>query len=117
MIEFGDQFGQGRNMVITFDHRGDRSDALERSCVKLPDLFTNRMIMGIDHVVAVVAVPGQMDLPDLLRGQGGHIGVSVEAVIARTDIDVVDVEQDAASAATRDFAEEMRLLPSRRWQN
>ena len=59
--------------------------------------------MGIDQQPSVIivhdGVTGEMDLLNKCGGHGGDIGVRIEAVILRADVDIVDVEQDAAAAA------------------
>ena len=49
--------------------------------------------MGIDHIVAVVAVPGQMDLPNPLRRQRTDKVPRIKAMIARADVDVINIQQ------------------------
>ena len=47
----------------------------------------------------VIAVAGEMDLPDAIRRHAGDVGRGIEAVVDRAHVDVVDVEEDAAVGA------------------
>jgi hypothetical protein len=57
----------------------------------------------------VPAVPGQMKLSDRLARQFVQPIGRVEPEIVRRDGHVVDVEQQAAAAAAREFVQELRL--------
>lgn len=52
--------------------------------------------MGIDHVVAVVHMPGQVQLADAFRRQITNECPGVEAMVARTHVNVVHVQQQLA---------------------
>src|SRR3546814_16141610 len=60
------------------------------------DVCSSDLIMGVDDQVAFVAVSGQMDLRHATGRKAGQKHIGVEAVVMRTDIDVVDVEQQQA---------------------
>ena len=62
VVELGDQLGQRRDVVVALDHRRDRADMRQRVGVQRPDGVGHRLVVGIDDVVAVVGVAGQMDL-------------------------------------------------------
>src|SRR5689334_11457799 len=54
-----------------------------------------------------------MDLLDALIWQAGDIGLHIESEILRGDIDIVDVEQEAAAGASGDLAQEFGLCHGR----
>lgn len=54
------------------------------------------MVMCIDQQLALLAVPGQMDLEDPLRRDSRQVVEGIEAMIVRAHEDVVHVEQDSA---------------------
>ena len=60
--------------------------------------------MGVDQerrveIVAVLEMAAEMDLADMLHGECVEIGHGLAAVIDGGDVDVVDVEQEAAAGA------------------
>ena len=48
---------------------------------------------------------GEMDLADMFEREGGEIIVGAPAVIGGGDVDIVDVEQEAAAGAADDAGE------------
>ena len=62
---------------------------------------TNRRIVGIEQMRALVGVPGEVKLSDTLGRDARDVGGGVEAVVEGAHVDVVDVEQDAAVGARR----------------
>ena len=66
--------------------------------------------MGVDDVVAVVLVPGEMDLAHPVLGNARQIVCRIEAVIEGRDIDVVDVEQQVAIGPPRQFGQEVPFV-------
>ena len=63
--------------------------------------------MGVDDVVAVVAVPGQVDLLHAVCGQGVQVVQRVEAVVHAAHIDVVHVHQQQAVGLVGDVAQKL----------
>ena len=78
--------------------------------VERPDRLQHRAVMGVEQMGAAVARAGEMDLDDALGRQRLDIMAGVEAVVEGADIDVVDVEQQAAIGVFREPAE---ILPFR----
>jgi hypothetical protein len=54
---------------------------------------------------------GQVDLDHPVGRKGVDIALGREAGVAGADVDVVDVEQQRAAGAARDFVEEVDLVP------
>ena len=61
-VQFRKQLGERRHVVVAFDHRCDRTKPLDRVLVEIPHRIDDRLIVAVDDVVAVVAMPGQVDL-------------------------------------------------------
>ena len=61
--------------------------------------------------IGIRGMAGEMDFHHGLGGKGVDIVFRRTADVARTDIDVVDVEQQAAAAAAREFAQEVDFAP------
>ena len=57
------------------------------------------------------AVAGEMDLADRVGRKAVEPGGGVEAEVVRRDVDVVDVEQQAAAGAPGELGEEVDLVP------
>ena len=67
------------------------------------------MVVGVEDVFLIAGVAGDMDLGDALGRYGVDVVHGVEVVIHGGDVDVVDVEEDAAIGALDDFVEELPL--------
>jgi hypothetical protein len=73
-VELGDQLGEGRDVVVALDHRGHRAEMRHRLAIQVPHRRGDGMIVGVDQVIAHVAVTGQMELAHALLGDGVQIG-------------------------------------------
>src|SRR6185437_2683850 len=104
---------EGRQLLIPFDQGRLRADPFDRVCIQPPYRGIDAMVVGVDQEWSAQAFlateAGQMDLAD--RGGIDAVDVmhGVDAVVDAVDVDVVDVEQQAAAAAPRQFAEEFPL--------
>src|ERR1700688_2539881 len=65
-VEFHHQLAQGWNVVVAFDHRGGLPEELDGACVEIPYGRRDGVVMGIDQVAALIAMPGKVKLPDAL---------------------------------------------------
>src|SRR5208282_971367 len=61
-FEFRQEFVEGWEVAVTFDHRRDRSEASAGLIVERPDFFANRLIMRIDLVRLRLRMSGKMEL-------------------------------------------------------
>ncbi len=61
------------------------------------------MIVGVENVLLKFGVAGNVDLRHALHLDVVHILHWIESMILRRDIDIVDVEQDAAVGGVHDF--------------
>jgi len=91
-------------MIVPLDQGGNPPETPERRPVQLPDGVHYRSVVRVQHVAAVVAVAGQVELTDASKTgipQGTRPG-SRSRGCARLTSDVVQVEEDAAVASRRD---------------
>ena len=73
------------------------------------------MIVRVENVFFVFAVPGDMNLPDAIVRDVVQIIVWIEAVVLAGDVDVVHIQQNAAVGPLDDFASgiPIRSFPKR----
>ncbi len=67
------------------------------------------MVVRVEEVLLEFAVAGNVNLCDAMRGHRVDVGKRVETVVLRRDINIVDVEQNAAVGAFDDFGQELPL--------
>ena len=112
------QYVERRNVGVPFDQGRHCSKALQRARIQGPDGGSNARAVVIDaqHLVPSMSPNGcarQMDLADCVGRQRIEVSRCVPAVIAGTDVDVVDVAQDAAARALADVGQEFPLRDGR----
>ena len=96
-------------MIIAFDHGGDRPETPHRLTIEVPHRIADGLVVGVDAVVAEVAMPGEVELLHALDRDGCKVSAWVELMVLRTHIDVVDVEQDEAVRLLGHGAEKLPL--------
>lgn len=96
-------------MVIAFQQGRDRPQVLKRLLIKRPYRIAHRMVMGIDHIITVVHMPGQMQLADALGRQAADKRPGIKPVVTRADIYVVHVQQQLAPGEMGQAIEEFPL--------
>ena len=96
---FAMHFVEGWNVVVPLQQRCRWSGQLDRPRVQPPHRIDHRMVVGIEDVLLKLGVAGDVDLCDALVGDAVQVIKRIEAVIARGDVDVVDVEQNSAVGA------------------
>jgi hypothetical protein len=77
-------------------------------------IFVDRAVMGIDQersslVVSLSRMTRQVDLLDVGERIGVDIGDRVPLLIGRGDVDIVDVEKEAAPGAPHHLGDEVDL--------
>ena len=77
--------------------------------VELPDGLKDRMIVRVENVFLELRVAGDVNLRDAVGGHCVHVSQRIEAVVLRRDVNVIDVEQDAAVGALDDFVQKLPL--------
>src|SRR6185436_513867 len=111
-LRFRDEYLQLRNIGVPLDERGNAAESRDRECVKIPHCIAHRTRVGIDQdraiAVRIHAVTGEVNLAHVTRIDMRDVLPCIEAVIATTDIDVVDVQQQSAAAA---IGQRLQKLP------
>src|SRR6516225_9830093 len=102
------------NVIVPFDDRGDRSDASDDACIKLPHRLRHGRRVSIDQqrrasVVDVPIVPAEMDFLHPFEWKLVQIVLRTGAEISGRDEHVVDVEQQPASGPPRHFGKEFNF--------
>src|SRR5580692_9699326 len=83
--------------------------AFDSARVKFPHRINHGMIVGIEDVLAIFRMPGDMDLRHAFRRDAIDVGQRVEAVILRRNVDIVYVEKNSAVGALGDFVQKFPL--------
>src|ERR1700730_1054883 len=99
---------------IPFNKRGNRPKTLECLAIQRPDSRGNPGPVVVDAyrppvVEMLDAMAGEMDFANRCRRQGAQVACRIPSVIACTDVDIVDVTQDAATGTLHDRCKELPL--------
>ena len=76
-------------MVVALNHGGHGTESLAGISVEIPYGLSHRVVMRIHNIIAMVTMPGQMNLLHALDGQIVQKLDGVEAVIDAADVDVI----------------------------
>src|SRR5262245_24691435 len=98
---FAQQDFERRNVRVPLDERRHIAEPAYDLRIERPHIVTHRRAVRVDQDLAAVevvhGVTGEMDLADRTSRDVGEILARIEAMIARADVDIVDVEEDAAA--------------------
>ncbi len=83
--------------------------ALDGTLVKLPNGIDDRVIVCVENVFPIFRVAGDMNLGDAIGRNAVHIIVRIKAVILRGNVNVIDVQQNAAIGPLDDLIEKFPL--------
>ena len=108
-LGFGMDFIEAGDVVVPLEQRGGGSATLDGARVELPDGIDDRMVVGVEDVLLVFGMAGDVDLGDAMGGDGVDVVEGIELVVHRGDVDVVYVEKDAAVGAFDNFGQELPL--------
>ena len=97
-------------MIIPLDQRRRWAQVAQSLAVERPNRISDGLVMGVDEVLPVIAVPGQVNLPNPLVRQFHDELPRVETLVARTDVDVVHVEKQLAPGQVTELREELVSL-------
>ena len=86
----------------------------DRAAIERPDVVAYRVIVRVEQVRPLVAVPREVELPDAIARNAVDERDGIEAVVARADEDVVHVEQQPAVGA---LGQRARGTPTRSSSN
>src|SRR6185436_14139569 len=106
---FFQQYFKGRKASVPFDQCGHRTQATARCDVKIPDLRRDTRAVIVKQKVSGGGVSGKMNLAHRVRRDCMQRARGIETMIHRIDIKVVDVEQNAATAAFVNLCQEVEL--------
>ena len=100
-VAFLHQFGEGRDVAITFDQGWARTDPGYERIIETPNIVGHRGIVTVDEqgALGVECVAGEVDFTHAFGGNGVEPFGRVEADIMGADYDVVDIDEEAAAAA------------------
>ena len=102
-------------MIVTLDQGRARADARHQSCIKRPYLRGDRGIVAVDQQRLAQHRVRRMTCQMYFHDQAGRhavdIGCRVIAKVACADMDIVHIEQQAASAAPCQFCHEIDFIP------
>ncbi len=88
---------------------GHRTEPATRPLVQMPDPLHDAGAMVVDQQFSGGGMAGQVNLADGFLGDFEQRLFGIETVVDRIDEHIVDVEQDAAAAALREFGKESEL--------
>src|SRR5438445_7930959 len=88
----GQDFLQLGHMLVPLDQRGDSPEAADHTAVELPNRRYDPPVVGVEQVCPVIAVAGQVDLPDALGRHRAAILLGGAAVIHAADVAALAVE-------------------------
>lgn len=111
LIRLGQQHVQRWEVVVPLDQCRHPTEARQGLHIERPDLRRNARTVIVDKqglaaLDLLHGMAGEVDLSDRLRRQGVQVGHGVPAVVARADVDVVDIAEDAAPRALRHLGDE-----------
>ena len=106
---FGVDFVEGGDVVVPLEQGGRGAAALDGAGIELPDGIDDGMVVGVEDVLLVFGVAGDVDLGDAVRGHGVDVVHGIELVVHGGDIDIVDVEENAAVGALGNFGDKFPL--------
>src|SRR2546425_2485482 len=110
---FDAQFLKLGYLLIPLDEGRDAAVAAQRQAIKVPHRRADRPSVRIKEVGALVAMSGEMNLANALCWQSCQVLCRVEAVVGGADVDIVDIEQDAAVGLLGDLCQKGPLRHGR----
>src|SRR5215469_8563892 len=102
-------FVEGGDAIVPFEESGGVAYALDGAIVEFPNRIDDGMIVSVKNVLAIFGVAGDVNLRDAVCGNTVDVSGGIETVILRGDVNIVDVEKNAAIGALDDFVEELPL--------
>src|SRR5271169_5462131 len=84
------------NVSVPFQQRGRWAGPAQGVLVEFPDRIDDRMVVRVEDIFAIAAVAGDVKLGHALGGDVVDIFHGIEPVVAGGDVDIIDIEQNAA---------------------
>src|SRR5258708_1891066 len=99
-------FAESRNGVVPLEESCSVTNPLNGTIVKVRDRIDQRMIVSIEDIFFVLGMAGDVNLRETFGGNAVNVIEGIKAVILRGDVNIVDVQEDAAISAFDDFVQE-----------
>src|SRR6185436_2937161 len=106
---FVQQHFKRRKVSVPFDECRHRTQTTARCDVKIPDLGRDTRTVIVNQKVSSGGMSGKMNLAHRVRRNCVQCVRGIETMIHRIYIQVVDVEQNAATAAVGNLCQEVEL--------
>ena len=106
---FAVDFIEGGDVVVPFEESCGGAYALDGAGVHVPDGVEDRVVVRVEGVLFELRVAGDVNLGYAVGGYAVYVLHGIEAVVLRGDVDVVDVEEDAAVGCVNNFVQELPL--------
>lgn len=106
---FAVDFFEAGDVGVPFEEGGGRAAELDGVGVHFPDGVEDGVVVGIEDVFFEFGMAGDMHLADAFVRDVVEVVVGVEGMVLGGDVDVVDVEEDAAVGKFSDFREKFPL--------
>src|SRR5215470_8865136 len=103
-----------RKVAVPFDERRDGAALADDDVEELPYGVSDRTVMAVNEqklalVIGLLGMAGKVDLTDVLQWEIGEIVERGKAMVGGRNKHVVDVEQQAASAAPNQLRDKRRF--------
>src|SRR2546426_965626 len=108
-LSFGAQHPPLGDAVVPLDQRRNRTAPLHSHAVEVPHGGDHMAVVRVEEMRPLVAVAGEVNLADAIRGHRHDVSLGVEAVIDRAHVHVVHVEEDPAVGPFGDRREKLPL--------
>src|SRR5258705_11785923 len=113
LLRLAEQHGKLRKIRVPLDQGRYRTELRERGAIEVPHGLGDARPVVVDQNRAAVnvvrGVPGQMNLADRAGLHGIEVFAGILVEVAGAHVDVVDVQQDAASGTAAGLEEELGL--------
>ena len=96
-------------MIIPLDQRRRWTQVAQSLAVERPNRVSDGLVVGVDEVLPVIAMPGQVNLTNPLVRQFQDELPWVEILISCADVDVVHVKEQFATGQETQFREKLRF--------
>ena len=84
-------FVERRDAVVPLEQRRGVAHPFDGARVELPDRVNDGMIVGIEDVLAVFRMAGDVDLRDAFRRHAIDVSERIKAVILRRNVNIVHI--------------------------
>ena len=104
---FAVDFLEAGDVGVPFEQDGGGAAFLQGEVEHFPDGVEHGVVVGVEDVLFKFGMAGDVELADAVVRDITEVFVGIEVVVLGGDVDVVDVEEDAAVGLFDDFGEEL----------